>query len=153
MQESKFYRFIKPVIPSPLRPLALKYQELISYVVFGGLTTLVNLIIYFPLNLFISYLIANVIAWVGAVAFAFLTNKVFVFEDARWDFRALLGQVTAFALARLLSLAVEEGILLLFVETFHLNTMVTKIAAQIIVVIMNYFASKFVIFRGKKKRN
>ncbi len=151
MQESKFYRFLKPVIPRPLRPLVLRYQEMISYVVFGGLTTLVNLAIYFPLDLFISYLIANVIAWIGAVAFAFFTNKAFVFEDSRWDLPSLLTQGAAFALARLLSLAVEEGVLLLFVEALHLNSTVTKIAAQVIVIVMNYFASKFIIFRDRRK--
>ena len=152
MQGSKFYRFIKPIIPKPLHPLVLKYQEMISYVIFGGLTTLVNFAIYFPLNRFISYLVANVISWIGAVAFAFFTNKIFVFEDTRWNLRSMLVQGGSFALARLLSLAMEEGILLLFVETLHLSSGITKIIAQIIVVIMNYFASKFLIFRDKKKQ-
>jgi putative flippase GtrA len=147
VQESKLYRFLKPVIPRPLRPFVLRYQEILSYMLFGGMTTLVNLLIYFPLNGIMSYLIANVIAWVGSVIFAFLTNKSFVFEDTRWSLRDVLPQGLAFALARLLSLAIEEGILLLFVETLHMNTVVTKIAAQIIVILVNYFASKFFIFR------
>lgn len=151
MEESKFYRFVKPLIPRPLRPLVLKYQELVSYMVFGGLTTLVNLLIYFALNRFINYLIANVIAWTGSVIFAFFTNKAFVFQEARWDCRSLLRQGAAFALTRLLSLGVEEGLLLLFAELLQFNKIAVKILAQVIVVLLNYLASKLVIFRTKKK--
>ena len=115
MQESRFYRLIKPLIPKPLRPLCLKYQEYLSYLVFGALTTLVNLIIFYVLVRWINYLAANVIAWVGAVIFAYVVNKLFVFESDRRDFRGLLYEIGTFFAARLLSLGLEEGILFLFV--------------------------------------
>ena len=80
MKESRFYRFIKPIIPQFLSPFVLRYQEYLSYLFFGGLTVAVNLILYYALCFFISYLVANVFAWIAAVIFAFVVNKLFVFE-------------------------------------------------------------------------
>ena len=147
MQESRFYRLIKPLIPKPLRPLCLKYQESLSYLAFGALTTLVNLIIFYVLVRWINYLAANVIAWVGAVIFAYVVNKLFVFESDRRDFRGLLYEIGTFFAARLLSLGLEEGILFLFVEQLGCSAGIVKLIAQILVVIFNYVASKLVIFR------
>lgn len=149
MEESKFYRFIKPLIPKPLRPLCLKYQEVLSYLVFGALTTLVNFLVYYPLSRLVHYTVANIAAWLAAVIFAFFVNKAFVFEDERWDGRALLRQGGQFALMRLFSLGAEEGVMLLFVEVWGLNADVTKIVTQVIVVVLNYIFSKFIIFRRK----
>ena len=150
MEESRFYRLIRPLIPASLRPLALRYQEALSYLVFGVLTTLVNLLIFYPLSRGISYLIANVVAWIGAVVFAFFTNKAFVFEDHDWSAGTLFRQGAAFAAARLLSLGMEELILLIFVERMGLNADITKLIAQVLVVIANYVFSKLWIFRKRK---
>ncbi len=150
MNESKFFRVYKRLIPQRFRPLVLRYQEAINYVIFGGLTTVVNLVIYYPLKLVIDYLIANVVAWVGSVIFAFFVNKAFVFEDSRWDPKALLFQGTTFASARLLSLAMEELILIVFVSGLGMSENIMKLLAQIIVIIVNFVASKFIIFRKKQ---
>ena len=147
MQESRFYRFIKPLIPKLLRPLCLKYQEYISYLVFGVLTTLVNLAIFYVLERLMNYLVANVIAWIGAVVFAYVVNKLFVFESDRRDIRGLLFEISTFFTARLLSLGLEEGILFLFVEQLGCRAGIVKLFAQILVVVFNYVASKLVIFR------
>ena len=114
---------------------------------FGALTTLVNLIIFYVLVRWINYLAANVIAWVGAVIFAYVVNKLFVFESDRRDFRGLLYEIGTFFAARLLSLGLEEGILFLFVEQLGCSAGLVKLIAQILVVIFNYVASKLVIFR------
>lgn len=151
MEESRFYRLIRPVVPRPLRPLVLRYQELISYLVVGGLTTLVNFVIYFPLSRLIHYLIATTVAWVGAVVFAFFANKVFVFEDERWDRGYLLRQAASFTAMRVLSWGLEVLIMWVFVERLGLNSDVTKIAAQVLVVVLNYIFSKLWIFRKKKE--
>lgn len=151
MKESRFYRLVRPVVPKPLRPLALRYQELISYVVVGGLTTLVNFVIYFPLSRLVHYLIATSVAWAGAVVFAFFANKVFVFEDERWDRAYLLRQAASFTAMRLLSWGLEVLIMWVFVEHLGLNSDVTKIAAQILVIMLNYIFSKLLIFRKKKE--
>ena len=150
MQEGRFYRFCRPLIPKPLRPLWLRYQELIAYLVFGVLSTVVNFAIYFPLLRVISYLAANALAWIGAVAFAYVVNKAFVFEDRHSDLRSILVQLGSFVTARQLSLAMEEGMLLLFVEVLHCSEKLTKLAAQVLVVLFNYVASKLVIFRKGK---
>jgi putative flippase GtrA len=150
MEESKFYRCVRPILPKALRPLVLRYQEIISYIVFGGLTTLVNLLIYFPLKMVIHYLAANVVAWVGSVLFAFFTNKAFVFQDSRWELRFLLPQAAAFAVARLLSLGLEEGMLILLVTGMGLPSGAIKILAQVVVVLVNYVASKWLVFRNQK---
>ena len=147
MEESRLYRLLRPLIPKPLRPLALKYQQLLSYLIFGVLTTLVNLLLYYPLSHLIHYLAANVIAWVGAVIFAFFTNKALVFEDSQWDAGTLLRQGSSFAAARLFSLGMEELILWGFVEQMGLSPDWIKLLAQILVVILNYVFSKFMIFR------
>ena len=149
MKESKFYRLIRPVIPKPLRPMALKYQEYLSYMFFGGLTTLVNLVIYYPLARIMNYLVANVIAWLGAVIFAFVGNKVFVFEENSRDAGRILFQLTTFFSARLLSLLMEEGILYLFVDHWHFPSGIIKLVAQVLVIVSNYFASRFVVFRKR----
>ena len=147
MQESRFYRFIKRAIPGPLRPLCLKYQEYISYLVFGVLTTVVNLAIYYLLERVMNYLVANVIAWTGAVIFAYVVNKLFVFESDSRTLKALAYEISTFFAARLLSLGLEEGILFLFVTRMGLRTRIIKLIAQALVVIFNYVASKLVIFR------
>ena len=147
MSESRFYRFLKPVIPKPLRPLCLKYQEYISYLVFGALTTVVNLVIYYLLERVMNYLVANVIAWIGAVIFAYVVNKLFVFESNSRTPRALAYEIATFFAARLLSLGLEEGILFLFVTRMGLSARIIKLIAQVLVVVFNYVASKLLIFR------
>lgn len=147
MKESKFYRMIHPLVPKPLRAFVLQRQELVSYLVFGVLTTLVNFVLYYPLSRVLHYLAANVIAWIGAVAFAFFTNKAYVFEDADWSARALARQGAAFAAARLASLGAEELLLWGFVEKFGVGADVTKVIAAVVVVVLNYVFSKLFVFR------
>ena len=151
MEESRIYRLLKPLIPKPLRPLALRYQELLCYIVVGCMTTLVNFLIYYPLSRLIHYLAANVIAWICSVTFAFFMNKVFVFQERRWDARSLLVQGLEFAAGRLTSLGMEELILFVFVRQLSLNADVVKVAAQVIVAVMNFLISKFLVFRKQKE--
>ncbi len=136
-----------------------KHKEIVLYVVFGALTTLVNFIIYYPLVNIKAMephkewwvLVVNVVAWIFAVAFAFVTNKLFVFESKESDKKTLFVQITSFLGSRLFSLAVEEGILALFVSLLHMNENLWKLIAAVFVVIMNYFFGKFLVFRKKKK--
>jgi putative flippase GtrA len=149
MQQRRFYQLCRPLIPRFLWPLLEAHQELFCYVIFGGLTTLVNLALYYPLECLVGYLVANVLAWVGSVIFAFLTSKYYVFEDQDWSLGTTLRQAGGFAWARLLSLGLEEGMLFLFVETLHLHQGVVKLLAQVLVIIINFVASKLFIFRRK----
>lgn len=150
MQESRFYRFIRPLIPPPLRPLALRYQAVLSYLFFGVLTTLVSFLLYFPLSRVMHYLAANVLAWIGAVLFAYLTNRSFVFEDRRRGAGHLLRQGAAFAGVRLFSLGMEEAILFLLIDRLGVNADLTKVIAAVAVTVLNYFFSKYLVFRKRE---
>lgn len=133
-----------------IKELFNKYQEVISYLFFGVLTTVVNYIIYFSLNAILGedlYLVNNVVAWAGAVIFAFVVNKLFVFKKKSKNSAELIKEMTSFALARLASLGIEEIILFIGMSLLKLNGTIVKLAAQVIVVILNYFFSKFFIFR------
>ena len=136
-----------------------KHKEPVLYIVFGALTTLVNFIVYYPLvNLPAMKgqtgwwtLVVNVIAWVAAVVFAFVTNKLYVFKSTDKSFRTVIKELAAFFGARLASLGIEELILFIFVTLLHLNENAIKLIASVGTVVCNYFFSKFIIFRKKEK--
>ena len=125
--------------------------EMIAYVICGVLTTIVNYVVYFLMPRFESHgadlILANVIAWICAVLFAFAVNKVFVFDSPSFEKKTLSREFTAFVSCRLLSLGLETVILYIFVTVLQVNEPLMKILANILVLIMNYFASKFIIFK------
>lgn len=137
-----------------------KHKEIVLYIVFGALTTLVNYLVFYPLvNLpgmkdSVSWwtLVVNVIAWVAAVAFAYVTNKFFVFESKDKSKKTVFREIVSFVGARVASLLIEEAILALFVTVLHFNENLIKLIASVGTVIINYFFSKFVIFRKKKTK-
>lgn len=144
-----------------------RHKEPILYIIFGGLTTLVNFVCFWVFNSLLGrdrYLISNIIAWLFAVAFAYVTNKLWVFESKKFDFRTSVREISGFIAARLFSLAVEEGGLWLFVDklgfgefsiTFFkaeiTGELIAKLILAVIVVILNYIFSKFIIFAKKQK--
>ena len=135
-----------------LKGLFTKYRELILYVFFGGLTTAVNWIIYFPLVnwLHVHYQIANVIAWIAAVLFAFLTNKSLVFSSRDWSAKVVFTELPKFAGGRVFSLLVEMGLMFLLVDIARFNENIVKIIVAVIVVILNYIVSKLFVFKNDK---
>ncbi len=133
-----------------IKALLRKYltREIITYLIFGVLTTLVNYLVYYgSLALGIDYRIAEVAAWVIAVLFAYVTNKKYVFESKSAAGSGLLKEFLAFIGARLLSFAVEFVFLLVSVELFHLSEKWMKLIVNVIVVILNYVFSKLFIFK------
>ncbi|MCI8388850.1 MAG: GtrA family protein [Clostridiales bacterium] len=138
-----------------IKELFIKYRELISYVFFGGLTTLVNWGVYFIFNdvVNIHYQAAQWIAWVAAVIFAFVVNKRYVFNDNDMTKQGLARQTLEFFGVRLISNGVESLLLALMVETMHMSSNISKIIVSVITVILNYFASKLWIFRKKNVNN
>ncbi len=148
-----FCAIIYVIFRKKLNALIIKYKEAIMYLVFGVLTTAVNFAVYIPLTMIsdnsVFVLAANVAAWVCAVAFAFITNKLFVFGSKTTEKKALLKELGAFVGARLLSLGAEEVILLIFVVLLHLNEIAFKLVTQVIVLVMNYVFSKLFIFKKK----
>ena len=132
-----------------LLALIRKYGDVLAYLVFGVLTTVVNYLVYLPVyNLAgFSAAFSNVIAWVAAVAFAYLTNKPFVFKSHDWSWRTVLPELTKFVGCRVASGAAETGILLVTVDILHWNGNLWKLLTSVLVVVLNYFASKLLVFK------
>ena len=131
----------------------LRHYDLLAYLFFGGLTTLVNYLVYIPCFNWcsLSASVSNVIAWLAAVIFAFFTNKFFVFESkGRSHMWAELG---SFTLARAVTGALDVGIMFVFVTVLSLNDMLIKIISNVVVIILNYIFSKFLIFAKKSHRH
>lgn len=124
-------------------------MEKISYLFFGGLTTLVNIVSYWVLTalLGINYIYASIIAWVVAVIFAFVTNKLYVFKSEKKDVKSIIREVISFFGFRILTLGLDLGTMFLMVQIIKTNDILAKIVANVLVVIANYFASKLIIFK------
>ena len=129
-----------------------KYEEIISYLFFGGLTTVVNYAVYLPCyNLLgISGAVSNAIAWVAAVAFAYLTNKPFVFKSNDWSAKVVLPELVKFVGCRVGSGVLETAIIFVTVDCLHWNGNVIKLVTSVLVVALNYVASKLLVFRKKR---
>ena len=123
-------------------PLYKKYKEVLLYLFFGVLTTVVS----------INELIANVISWVLAVLFAFFTNRIWVFAAPTKTVEEFMKQLVSFAGGRVLTLVIEEIILLVFITMLHFNSMLIKFIAQVVVIILNYVISKLLVFRKDKSK-
>ena len=134
-----------------IRELIQKYWDILSYLFFGGLTTVVNYLVYLPCYnvLGLSAAVSNVIAWVIAVAFAYLTNKPFVFKSHDWSFKVVLPEFLKFIGCRVASGAYETLFLALTVDVFAWHGLIMKIIASIVVIILNYIGSKLLVFRKK----
>lgn len=129
--------------------LLKSHSDLILYLVFGVLTTLVNYLVYLPCYnlLSINAALSNVIAWCVSVAFAFLTNKPFVFRSHDWSLPTVTAELVKFLTCRLGSGAAETLILLVAVDVLHGSGNIWKIVTSVLVVVLNYFASKLIVFR------
>ncbi len=126
-----------------------RYRELILYVFFGGCTTLINIVVYFICRQWFSMAVvpADVAAWVLAVVFAYVTNKLFVFESKSWRPRLIIKEATEFFTARVVSLGVDVVLLYVTVEVLGWWELPMKIIANVVVIVINYIFSKWIIFR------
>jgi putative flippase GtrA len=135
-----------------IKQLYQKYAMFIRYVVIGVLTTVVNLVVFFLLkHLGMNYLIANTIAWLVSVIFAFFTNKQIVFQSKSKN-AAAFAEMVLFFILRGVSLALDDGLMYLGVSVLLWNTGLVKIAVQIIVIITNYIFSKLIFIHPKENR-
>lgn len=127
-------------------------RETVSYVVFGILTTAVNMVAYdqFFNRLHLANLVSNALAWVAAVLFAYVVNKWFVFRSRGGGARQWLREFATFIGARVLSLGVDELGMFLLVDCLHADANLSKLAANVVVMILNYFFSKWFIFKKKE---
>lgn len=132
-----------------IRALVVKHWDMVSYLFFGVLTTAVNYLVYLPLyNLLgISAAISNIIAWVVAVAFAYGTNKPFVFKSHDWSMKTVLPELGKFVGCRAASGGLETVLILLTVDILGWNGNIWKLIISVLVVILNYVSSKLLVFR------
>lgn len=126
-----------------------KYYDVLAYLFFGVLTTVVNYIVYLPCYnlLHISAAVSNVIAWVAAVAFAYLTNKPFVFKSHDWSAKTVVPELTKFVGSRIVSGALETAIIFVTVDLLLWDGNVMKLITSVLVVILNYVASRLLVFK------
>ena len=136
----------------PLGPFYFKNKEVLLYLLFGGLTTVVSIASYYIAYKIcgINVLIANIISWVFAVTFAYITNKIWVFDSETKNSKEVLGEIFKFYTGRLATLVVEEAIILVFDTLLHFNSMLVKLVAQIIIIVLNYIISKLFVFKKKE---
>ena len=127
----------------------IKYKRIITYVVFGALTTAINVITYY-----LFYNVTNlpntlsvIIAWVLSVAFAFVTNKLFVFESKSWQAKIAAKEAFDFFICRIATGVLEVALMFLLVDMLKLNGTLMKLVTNVIVIILNFIASKLVIFK------
>lgn len=134
-----------------IKALVVKYYDILAYLFFGVLTTVVNYIVYLPCYnlLHISGAVSNIIAWVFAVAFAYLTNKPFVFKSNDWSAKVILPELVKFVGCRIGSGLFETLFILVTVDWMHWDGNWMKLITSVLVVIINYVASKLVVFRKK----
>ncbi len=127
-------------------------KEIIAYLVFGVLTTLVNIVVYWlaahPLG--IKTVPSSVIAWIAAVAFAYVTNRIWVFHSETSETAGVIKEIVSFFAARLATGVIDWVFMYVTVDLLHFNDVWMKIIANVIVVILNYIASKLWIFKKPK---
>lgn len=134
-----------------IRTLVERYWDVLSYLFFGVLTTVVNYLVYLPCYnwLGISAAVSNVIAWVVAVAFAYLTNKPFVFKSHDWSRKTVGPELVKFVGCRVGSGLLETAIIFITVDCLSWNGNIWKLITSVLVVILNYIGSKLLVFKNK----
>ncbi len=133
--------------------LIKKNREIISYLIFGVLTTLINLIVYYALvytilnpDHAIELQIANVVAWISSVLFAYVTNRKYVFASKNQN---KVREITSFFIARLITLFMDMAIMFVGVTTLKWNDKMMKLISQVVVIVSNYIFSKLFVFKKK----
>ncbi|MDX8046774.1 GtrA family protein [Gracilibacillus sp. S3-1-1] len=132
-----------------LKKIYIKYQEIFRYILFGVLTTVVNITVFilFDTVFNIPYLIANAISIIVAILFAFFTNKKYVFRTESPTFKIVFKEFYLFVGLRLISGLFDMLSMWIFVDLMNLETNFSKILTQFIIVISNYIFSKLYIFK------
>ena len=126
-----------------------KYKSVLMYLFFGVCTTGMNVVLYWLFYTFLSFsnVVSTILSWVISVLFAYITNKLWVFESRSFDKQVLLYEIPTFFGARLISGVIDLGIMFVFVDILFFPAMIVKIISNVFVVIFNYIASKLVIFK------
>ena len=139
---------------SKIKELYQKYKEIINYLIFGVLTTVVSLVTYYicvytildPDNA-VQLQIANVISWIISVAFAYITNRKFVFESKE---KNKIKEASKYVTSRIATLIMDMAIMYVGVTALKFNDKIMKLISQVVVIVMNYILSKILVFKKEK---
>ena len=136
---------------SRVKELIIKHKAIIFYALFGVLTTLINWVTYYLCynTCNIPNVPSTIIAWVTAVIFAFITNKIWVFDSRSFDKKTMLRETLTFFAARVATGVLDVGIMYLTVDVLKMNSALWKLLSNITVIIINYILSKLIIFKKK----
>ncbi len=137
-----------------IKTIYLKYKEIINYLIFGVLATIISLVTYYvcvytilnPENA-VQLQIANMISWIASVIFAYFTNRKFVFESKE---KNKLKEASKFVTARIVTLLIDMLVMFLGVTILKLNDKFIKVISQIVVIVSNYLLSKIIVFNGRE---
>lgn len=149
-----------------IKKLIIKYKELITYFIFGVLTTLVNWAVYTALVFAlpdsiqegVKITVSNAVAWVAGVIFAFITNKIWVFESKSFEMNICIKEFISFAAARTVTGVIEIFGVPLLVKIglnqriFGVDGALAKVIVSVVVVALNYVFSKLIVFKNKKNK-
>ena len=147
--EEFFLKILEKIHLKKLSDGYRKHREGMRYLIFGALTTIVNIIAYsiFYYVFHIDNAMSNVIAWIIAATFAYITNKYYVFNSKVNTKKELLKEIIYFYSCRILTLIIDEGIMIFTVDKLGWNALLMKIVTNIIVIILNFIFSKILIFK------
>ena len=130
-----------------------KHREIIAYIICGAATTLVSLVTYylfakfiFDVNNAFELQITNVLSWIISVAFAFVTNRIFVFKSKA----SPLKECVKFYIARIGTLLIDMLLMYLFVTICKFDDMIVKTVVQVVVIVLNYVFGKLLVFKGER---
>ena len=134
-----------------MKRLIEKYWDVLTYLFFGVLTTAVNYVVYLPCYNLLGWSagFSNILAWIVAVTFAFVTNKPLVFKSHDWSWKVVWPELTKFVGCRIGSGVLETGILMVAVDWLQWNGNVWKLITAVLVIVLNYIGSKFLVFKKK----
>ena len=145
---------LKNINIKTIKGLYFEYKEVINYLVFGVLAMFINFISYFIFARLIKIdeVVSSGLSWFCSVLFAYITNKLFVFDSKTENKKELIKELISFFLARVASgILCDVGTFALMVKVLNINDIISKVVTQVMVVIVNYIFSKFIIFRKKSK--
>ena len=126
-----------------------QHKEILIYLFFGGMAFFLNIFLFAGIHYMsnINALANNIICWIICVLFQFFTNRTWVFKKSTKNNTELIKQINVFLGGRLFTLVLEEGILAVFITYLQMNIMGVKLTAQIIVILLNYIISKFLVLK------
>lgn len=131
-----------------------KFKELFLYGIFGVLTTLINIFSYYVFCdiFFVNYVISNIIAWILSVSFAFITNKIFVFNSRDFEIKNFIKEIISFFSSRIFTGLLDMGILFFGVTILGIEDMLVKVFSNVVVIILNFVLSKLFVFKKSTKK-